>query len=255
MCMAVMAVGGLCFYYYNKGGAPKVQCHCSSVGVVAPRNGYHCADSKMDGHCAADLVCVLGTFGFPTDSDMGSICQPFDCNAELDNWKNGWASAKKSWCCKHQSKGCPDTTTQVTTTVATTIPALTTVATAAAAPVTTAAAPVITTAGAASGPCTMCTSPGSVGPGVVCIVGSASLAMGGTMNGPPCVTPDTGRGEMFCSDETGNYPVSQCGAVATTPVSLIAAATTPLAGSTGDALSAALSSPGRRLKVGGLRQS
>ncbi|CAK8988512.1 unnamed protein product [Durusdinium trenchii] len=31
----------------------------------------------------------------------------YDCNAGYSNWHSGWSSAKKSWCCSHESKGCP----------------------------------------------------------------------------------------------------------------------------------------------------
>ncbi|CAK9014432.1 Uncharacterized protein SCF082_LOCUS12332 [Durusdinium trenchii] len=31
----------------------------------------------------------------------------YDCNAGYSNWNSGWSSAKKSWCCSHENKGCP----------------------------------------------------------------------------------------------------------------------------------------------------
>ncbi|CAK9113002.1 unnamed protein product, partial [Durusdinium trenchii] len=31
----------------------------------------------------------------------------YDCKAGFNNWNSGWSSAKKSWCCSHESRGCP----------------------------------------------------------------------------------------------------------------------------------------------------
>jgi len=31
----------------------------------------------------------------------------YDCNAGFSNWMSGWSSAKKSWCCANQQRGCP----------------------------------------------------------------------------------------------------------------------------------------------------
>ena len=31
----------------------------------------------------------------------------YDCKAGYSNWNSGWSSAKKSWCCSHENKGCP----------------------------------------------------------------------------------------------------------------------------------------------------
>mmetsp|Transcript_81314 Transcript_81314/g.143462 ORF Transcript_81314/g.143462 Transcript_81314/m.143462 type:complete len:559 (+) Transcript_81314:101-1777(+) len=32
--------------------------------------------------------------------------QPFDCAAGYSNWKAGWSSPKKAWCCSHENRGC-----------------------------------------------------------------------------------------------------------------------------------------------------
>ena len=31
----------------------------------------------------------------------------YDCKAGYNNWHAGWSSAKKSWCCDHENRGCP----------------------------------------------------------------------------------------------------------------------------------------------------
>ena len=31
----------------------------------------------------------------------------YDCKAGYSNWHAGWSSAKKSWCCDHENRGCP----------------------------------------------------------------------------------------------------------------------------------------------------
>ncbi|CAJ1358407.1 unnamed protein product, partial [Effrenium voratum] len=35
----------------------------------------------------------------------------YDCDAGFNNWKYGWSSPKKTWCCAHENKGCPGTWT------------------------------------------------------------------------------------------------------------------------------------------------
>lgn len=35
----------------------------------------------------------------------------YDCAAGFDNWNFGWSSAKKTWCCSHEERGCPGTWT------------------------------------------------------------------------------------------------------------------------------------------------
>merc|ERR1719343_1920269 len=31
---------------------------------------------------------------------------PYDCNAGVENWMEGWSAPKKTWCCAHGGKGC-----------------------------------------------------------------------------------------------------------------------------------------------------
>ena len=31
----------------------------------------------------------------------------YDCSAGFSNWQSGWSSAKKDYCCSHESRGCP----------------------------------------------------------------------------------------------------------------------------------------------------
>jgi len=40
----------------------------------------------------------------------------WDCKEGFHNWKAGWSDAKKQYCCKHEGKGCEITTTKITTT-------------------------------------------------------------------------------------------------------------------------------------------
>jgi hypothetical protein len=30
----------------------------------------------------------------------------FDCEADLKNWKQGWAPEKREWCCQQRARGC-----------------------------------------------------------------------------------------------------------------------------------------------------
>jgi len=46
--------------------------------------------------------------------------KPYDCDAEADIWEWAWTPDWKAWCCAHESKGCPPTSTATTTTVTTT---------------------------------------------------------------------------------------------------------------------------------------
>merc|ERR1712194_4161 len=32
---------------------------------------------------------------------------PYNCEDGFANWQAGWSVAKKAWCCRHHSKGCP----------------------------------------------------------------------------------------------------------------------------------------------------
>eukprot|EP00435_Cladocopium_sp_Y103_P056687 s1113_g19.t1 len=44
----------------------------------------------------------------------------YDCSAGFSNWMSGWSSDKKSWCCSHESRGCPgDQSGHLTKTVVT----------------------------------------------------------------------------------------------------------------------------------------
>merc|ERR1712060_941582 len=31
---------------------------------------------------------------------------PFDCAADVLNWRNGWSPGKTAWCCLHRQLGC-----------------------------------------------------------------------------------------------------------------------------------------------------
>eukprot|EP00449_Zooxanthella_nutricula_P017326 CAMPEP_0198543746 /NCGR_PEP_ID=MMETSP1462-20131121/59832_1 /TAXON_ID=1333877 /ORGANISM="Brandtodinium nutriculum, Strain RCC3387" /LENGTH=132 /DNA_ID=CAMNT_0044274037 /DNA_START=69 /DNA_END=463 /DNA_ORIENTATION=+ len=41
---------------------------------------------------------------------------PYRCDVEYDNWQVAWTPDWKSWCCEHELRGCPPTTTETTTT-------------------------------------------------------------------------------------------------------------------------------------------
>mmetsp|Transcript_71990 Transcript_71990/g.181994 ORF Transcript_71990/g.181994 Transcript_71990/m.181994 type:complete len:1187 (-) Transcript_71990:14-3574(-) len=41
--------------------------------------------------------------------------EPHDCRNGLSHWARDWTSAKRDWCCKHYSLGCPTTVTTSTT--------------------------------------------------------------------------------------------------------------------------------------------
>ncbi|CAL1161428.1 unnamed protein product [Cladocopium goreaui] len=44
----------------------------------------------------------------------------YDCSAGFSNWMSGWSSDKKSWCCAHETRGCPgDQSGHLTKTVVT----------------------------------------------------------------------------------------------------------------------------------------
>merc|ERR1719210_3046710 len=45
-----------------------------------------------------------------------TLSPAYDCMLGIFNWKKGWTSAKKKWCCKHEDKGCKTTSTIMTTT-------------------------------------------------------------------------------------------------------------------------------------------
>jgi hypothetical protein len=56
--------------------------------------------------CERDRVpCVTP----PTTARTTSL--PYDCQAGLSNWENGWSIRKKAWCCDHQKLGCNTVTT------------------------------------------------------------------------------------------------------------------------------------------------
>ncbi|CAJ1446768.1 unnamed protein product [Effrenium voratum] len=37
---------------------------------------------------------------------VDDLAQSYDCQAGLANWKAGWSSGKRTWCCSHEGKGC-----------------------------------------------------------------------------------------------------------------------------------------------------
>mmetsp|Transcript_79237 Transcript_79237/g.169761 ORF Transcript_79237/g.169761 Transcript_79237/m.169761 type:complete len:760 (+) Transcript_79237:66-2345(+) len=88
---------------------------CSQVGLgcstsVAPYSVPLAVDTteavtvtSMDSFTAAptDSVTVAPTDSFTAAPD------PYDCEAGYNNWQQGWADGKKSWCCANEDKGCP----------------------------------------------------------------------------------------------------------------------------------------------------
>lgn len=45
--------------------------------------------------------------------------KPYDCDAEADIWEWAWTPDWKAWCCQHELKGCPSTTSKTSTQSAT----------------------------------------------------------------------------------------------------------------------------------------
>eukprot|EP00929_Paragymnodinium_shiwhaense_P023953 TRINITY_DN14878_c0_g1_i3.p1 TRINITY_DN14878_c0_g1~~TRINITY_DN14878_c0_g1_i3.p1 ORF type:complete len:1385 (-),score=314.30 TRINITY_DN14878_c0_g1_i3:79-3888(-) len=42
-------------------------------------------------------------------AEMGAAVEyQYNCQGELQNWRNAWPDAKKAWCCEHQKLGCED---------------------------------------------------------------------------------------------------------------------------------------------------
>jgi len=48
----------------------------------------------------------------------GSNDDPYDCDAGLLHWRQGWSRTKKNWCCDHTRKGCSHYTCEDTTNLA-----------------------------------------------------------------------------------------------------------------------------------------
>mmetsp|Transcript_49859 Transcript_49859/g.161336 ORF Transcript_49859/g.161336 Transcript_49859/m.161336 type:complete len:250 (+) Transcript_49859:74-823(+) len=68
-------------------------------------------------------------------SEVASVVEPgtslelklYDCHAEYAMWESLWTPDWKAWCCEHESRGCPSTSTATTTTRTTTTRTTTTV--------------------------------------------------------------------------------------------------------------------------------
>eukprot|EP00438_Fugacium_kawagutii_P009468 Skav202079 [mRNA] locus=scaffold1138:923300:927762:- [translate_table: standard] len=52
----------------------------------------------------ADANTRPGSHGAATTTSLAA-----DCNAGFADWYHGWSEGKKSWCCNHESRGCPGT--------------------------------------------------------------------------------------------------------------------------------------------------
>lgn len=66
-----------------------------------------------------EALATAGAAAAPVVPAAAAALEPYDCQAEADIWEWAWTPDWKDWCCQHESKGCPPTTTQTVTATAT----------------------------------------------------------------------------------------------------------------------------------------
>eukprot|EP00440_Ansanella_granifera_P040205 gb/GFBE01043610.1/.p1 GENE.gb/GFBE01043610.1/~~gb/GFBE01043610.1/.p1 ORF type:complete len:676 (+),score=120.12 gb/GFBE01043610.1/:1-2028(+) len=85
-------------------------CHAEpTCGSYACPHGYFrdaCATASTELHTHSCCRPTCQTFKCP--SGYRPFGQ-FDCQAGLSNWRAGWSSSKKAWCCAHEGLGCGET--------------------------------------------------------------------------------------------------------------------------------------------------
>jgi len=67
------------------------------------------AYSKVQVECDICRACsIQASECHGLDVTFHSTSKPFDCQAGFSNWKAGWSSPKKAWCCHNEHKACEE---------------------------------------------------------------------------------------------------------------------------------------------------
>jgi len=103
-------VGSGCGDYIQETSYRYVGCGAGEFEVLAPKKTNYCLfiGGGVGVLVLVVIVVLLLLPQSPTTTTTPGL--PYDCNAGILNWQNGWSISKQTWCCTQASKGC--TTTQ-----------------------------------------------------------------------------------------------------------------------------------------------